>query len=73
MYVGGSINPKFTAKIKSLDVPPSVKKILIDTLEVEQDLRDEGSSRDIIKYYDRKLTEYVKDMEVVLFCDKYER
>jgi hypothetical protein len=67
------LNPRFSSKINGLDLPEPIKVILSQILtEEDNQLLSGFSQKEVNRYYEKKLGEYLKNKEIATFCDKYE-
>lgn len=65
------VNPKIIQKIEKTTLPPKLKQLIQNVLEVEEENEAINTHKQIVKTYDRWLDMYVKDDELIKFCDQY--
>lgn len=67
------VNPLIFNKIEQLSVPPKVKQLLKRVLEVEEQLEVTGTKKDHFRNYDHILDSFVKDDEIIKFCNEHDQ
>jgi hypothetical protein len=67
------INPKIFEKIDKFDAPNDIKKITRYLLQIQDNAELENtSSKAVSQTYEKVLTQYASNQDIVNYCNKYQ-
>ena len=66
------INPLISNKIKNDDLPETIKTVLNEVLDREDEMEIESQQKDFKSNLKKVLEKYADDKEIKDFCENYE-